>query len=221
MTVATWAFAALGAGLLGWIGPVVMARLPASRDAGPETPSYGSIAAAPRLSMWLAVGAVVLVTIVGFGVPAALLPAWVVACGVGSWLFYIDWRTQLLPTRILVPLWVALLLVILVEAWLAADATIAVRALIASLIAYGVFWLFWWAAGLWRPGSFGFGDVRFAAPLGLVLGSCGGWSAVAGLYLGILIGGVAGLVLKTRGHDGGSAFGPWLLLGAVLGPLVS
>jgi leader peptidase (prepilin peptidase)/N-methyltransferase len=221
MTVSTWASAALGAGVLGWIGPFVIAKLPPSRDAGPDTPGYRSIADVPRLSVWLALGAVGLVTIVGFGVPADLLAAWVVVCGVGTWLFYIDWRTQLLPTRILVPLWVVTLLAIVVEAWLAADAAVVVRAVIASLAAYAVFWLFWWTAGLWRPGSFGFGDVRLAAPLGLVLGSGGGWTVVVGLYLGILIGGVAGLVLKARGHHGGSALGPWMLLGAVLGPLVS
>lgn len=219
MSVSVWALAALGAGVLGWVGPLVIARLPASPDADAATPGYRDIAAVPYLSAWLAGGAMVLVSIVWVAVPAHLLPAWVVLCGVGSWLFYIDWRTQLLPTRVIAPLYGVALLVIGAEAWLAADGRILIRAVVASLFAYGIFWSFWWVAGLWQAGSFGFGDVRFSAPLGLVLGSVGGLTALAGLYLGILIGGVAGLVLRSRGHHQGLALGPWMLLGAVLGPL--
>jgi leader peptidase (prepilin peptidase)/N-methyltransferase len=221
MTVGTWALAAVCAGLLGWMGPFVIARLPESADAGPETPSYRSVAAFPRLSAWLAAGAAVLATVAVLGVPARLLPAWVVICGVGSWLFYIDWRMQLLPTRIILPLDAVVLVLVTCEAWRAGDWGILLRAVAASLIAYALFWLFWWAAGLWRPGSFGFGDVRFAAPLGLALGSVGTWTVVVGLYLGILIGGVAGLVLKRRGKEGGLALGPWMLLGAVLGTIAT
>jgi len=115
----------------------------------------------------------------------------------------------------------ATLAVVAIEAWWAGEASIVVRAVIASAIAFAVFWVFWWVAELWRSGGFGFGDVRFAAPLGLVLGTGGDWAAPVGLYLGILIGGVVGLVLKARGHDDAFALGPWLLVGAVFGPVVS
>jgi len=216
-----WVLAALVAGALGWVGPYVIRRLPPSVDAGPETPSYQVLAGAPRLSAWLALGAGVLVTIVGTAVPSVLLPAWTVVCGVGIWLAYVDARTNLLPTRIVWPLYVATLTVVAVEAWLSGQPTIVVRAVIASAIAFAVFWVFWWVAELWRSGGFGFGDVRFAAPLGLVLGTGGDWAAPVGLYLGILIGGVVGLVLKGRGHDDAFALGPWLLVGAVFGPVVS
>ena len=221
MTLGSWALAALCAGALGWVGPYVIGLLPPSPDARPETPSYQVLARVPRLSAWLALGAIVLVTIVASGVPANLLPAWTVVCGVGAWLAYIDGRTNLLPTRIVWPLYGATLAVIAAEAWLAGEASIVGRAVIASLIAFGVFWVFWWVAELWKSGGFGFGDVRFAAPLGLVLGTAGDWAAPVGLYLGILIGGVVGLVLKSRGHDDAFALGPWLLVGAVLGPVVA
>jgi leader peptidase (prepilin peptidase)/N-methyltransferase len=216
-----WAGAALGAGLLGWIGPYVIRRLPASPDAAPDAPSYCDIAGVPHLSVWLAGGAALLATITSVGLPANQLPAWVVLCGVGSWLFYIDGRMQLLPTRVIAPLYAASFVLVGAEAWHAGDWGIVARAVVASLAAYAVFWSFWWVAGLWRPGSFGFGDVRFAAVLGLVLGSVGVWVVIAGLYLGILIGGVAGLVLKSRGRNEGSALGPWMLLGAVFGTLVA
>lgn len=219
MTIGSWALAAVCAGVLGWVGPLVIARLPASRDAGPDTPTYPAIAGVPRLSLWLAVAAIVLVTIVGVAVPTALLPAWTVVCGIGSWLAYIDARTQLLPTRIVWPLYLVTLVVIAIEAWLAADAWIAARAVVASALAFGAFWLFWWVGEIWKAGGFGYGDVRFAAPLGLVLGSVGAWPTAVGLYLGILIGGIVGVVLKSRGHDEAFALGPWLLVGAVLGPV--
>jgi leader peptidase (prepilin peptidase)/N-methyltransferase len=220
MTMGTWAMAALGAGVLGAVGPYVIRLLPPSPDAELETPSYQALARAPRLNMWLALGAVVLVTVVASSVPSHLLPAWTLLCGAGIWLAYIDARTNLLPTRIVWPLYAATLVVVGLESWLAHDASIVVRGFIASLVAFGVFWVFWWAAELWKAGGFGFGDVRFAAPLGLVLGTGSGWAAPVGLYLGILIGGVVGVVLKSRGRDDAFALGPWLLLGAVLGPVV-
>jgi leader peptidase (prepilin peptidase)/N-methyltransferase len=216
-----WALGVLGAGALGWVGPYVIRLLPPSKDAGPETPSYQVLARRPWLSAWLALGAVVLVTIVSSAVPALLLPAWTLVCGVGIWLAYIDWQTNLLPTRIVWPLYTVTLVAVVVEAWLAGEANIVVRAVIASLLAFGVFWSFWWVAELWRSGGFGFGDVRFAAPLGLVLGTAGDWAAPIGLYLGILLGGVVGIVLKSRGHDDAFALGPWLLVGAAFGPLVA
>ena len=221
MTIGSWALAALVAGILGWLGPLVIARLPASRDAGPETPTYPAIAQVPRLGLWLAVGAIVLVTIVALAVPISLVPAWTIVCGVGTWLAYIDARTQLLPTRIVWPLYLATLLVVAIEAWLTADVWMVARAVAASAIAFGAFWLFWWVGELWKAGGFGYGDVRLSAPLGLVLGSVGGWAAPAGLYLGIIIGGVAGLVLKARGHNEEFALGPWMVLGAALGPGVT
>jgi len=206
---------------LGWVGPYAIRLLPPSKDAGRETPSYQELARRPRLSAWLALGAVVLVTIVSSAVPALLLPAWALVCGVGIWLAYIDWQTNLLPTRIVWPLYTVTLVAVGVEAWLAGEANIVVRAVIASILAFGVFWIFWWVAELWKSGGFGFGDVRFAAPLGLVLGTAGDWAAPIGLYLGILLGGVVGIVLKTRGRDDAFALGPWLLVGAVLGPVVA
>lgn len=210
--------AALCAGTLGWLGPSVIARLPESPTAESDAPAYPEIAAVPRLGLWLALGAVVMVTIVGIAVPTNLLPAWVVLCGVGSWLAYIDGRTRLLPTRIVWPLAAATLAVVGMEAWLAADAELLVRSAIAGTLSFAVFWIFWWFGGFFRGGGFGYGDVRFSAPLGLALGSVGGGAAAVGLYAGILIGGVVGIVLKANGRNDAFALGPWLLLGAVLAP---
>lgn len=218
MTLGTWALAALCAGALGWLGPHVIARLPASPDAEGDAPTYQELSEIPRLDAWLALGAVVLVSIVAFAVPWYLLPAWVVVCGVGIWLAYIDARTRLLPTRIVWPLYALVLLAVGAEAAFTGDLSLLVRALMASAIAFGVFWLFWWFGGFFRGGGFGYGDVRFSAPLGVALGSVGGWAAAVGLYAGILIGGVVGIALKASGRNDAFALGPCLLLGAVAAP---
>lgn len=221
MAFGGWILAALMAAGLGWVGRPVMVLLPESPDATPHSPSPLAISRTPHLSWWLAGAAFVQVAIVAVAIPTHLLPAWVIVCGVGTWLAYIDWYTHVLPTRIVVPLFAVAALVVLLEAWLVADAQIFVRALAASALAFGSFWCFWWIADRWRPGSFGFGDVRFAAPLGLVLGSLGPWAAPIGLYLGFAIGAIFGLALKARGHQEGFAFGPAMLAGAVVGAVLS
>jgi len=221
MAIGGCVLAALCAGALGWIGRPVLVLLPDSADADPQTPSNRSISRAPRLAWWLAGVAAALIVVVTFSVPLFVLPAWIVVCGVGTWLAYIDWRTQLLPTRIIVPLWAVTFVIILLEAWLASDVWIVLRALAASALGYGFFYLFWWMATKRRPGSFGFGDVRFSAPLALALGSVGVHAALVGLYMGFVVGAVVGVTMKLRGHTGGFAFGPSMLVGAVLGLVIT
>ena len=221
MAVGGWILAALMAAGLGWMGRPVMVLLPASPDAAPLSPTPLAISRTPHLGWWLAGAAFVQVAIVAATIPAHVLPAWVLVCGVGTWLAYIDWHTHVLPTRIVAPLFAIAAVVVLVESWMVADVRIFVRALAASALAFGSFWCFWWIADRLRPGSFGFGDVRFSAPLGLVLGSLGPWAAPVGLYLGFVVGAVLGLVLKARGRQGGFAFGPAMLAGAVIGAVLS
>jgi leader peptidase (prepilin peptidase)/N-methyltransferase len=221
MAIGGWVLAALVAAGLGWIGRPVMVLLPESPDAPPDAPSPIAISRTPHLGWWLSGAAFAQVVVLAATIPAHLLPAWIIVCGVGTWLAYIDWHTRVLPTRIVVPLYAATAFVILLEAWLVADQRIFVRALAASALAFGSFWALWWVAERRRPGSFGFGDVRFAAPLGLVLGSLGPWAAPVGLYLGFVVGAVLALVLKARGQHEGFAFGPALLAGAVAGAVLS
>lgn len=221
MAIGGWILAALMAAGLGWVGRPVMVLLPESPDAAPHSPSPLAISRTPHLGWWLAGAAFVQVGIVAAAVPAHLLPAWILVCGVGTWLAYIDWHTHVLPTRIVAPLFAAAAFVVLMEAWLVADRWIFLRALAASALAFGSFWCFWWIADQRSPGSFGFGDVRFSASLGLVLGSISPWAAPIGLYLGFVVGAVVGLALKARGHTGGFAFGPAMLAGAVVGAVLT
>jgi leader peptidase (prepilin peptidase)/N-methyltransferase len=221
MAIGGLVLAALLAAGLGWMGRPVMVLLPESPDAAPRSPSPIAISRTPHLGWWLSGVAFIQVVIVASAVPAHLLPAWIVVCGVGTWLAYLDWHTHLLPTWIVAPLLAVTAFIVLIEAWLVADVAIFTRALAASALAFGSFWCLWWIAERWRPGSFGFGDVRFSAPLGLVLGSLGFWVAPLGLYLGFVVGAVLALVMKARGHQGGYPFGPAMLAGAVIGAVMA
>ena len=221
MAIGGLVLAALMAAGLGWMGRPVMVLLPESPDSAPHTPSPIAISRTPHLGWWLAGAAFAQVVIVALAIPTHLLPAWIIVCGVGTWLAYIDWHTRVLPTRIIAPLFAVTAFVVLLEAWLVADVSIFLRGLAGSALAFGSFWCLWWIADRRRSGSFGFGDVRFSAPLGMVLGSLGPWAAPVGLYLGFVVGAVIGLVLKARGQSDGFAFGPAMLAGAVIGAVLS
>jgi leader peptidase (prepilin peptidase)/N-methyltransferase len=220
MTIGGWMIVALAAGVLGWIGQPVMMLLPDSADAAPDMPRYADVARKPNLAWWLAGGAAVATLIVAFVVPLYLMPAWLVMCGVGAWLAFIDWHTTLLPKRIVYALSLAVAVLVTAEAWLAADSRILWRALLAGGGAFLVFYLFWMIAGRWRPGSFGYGDVRLSFPLGMTLGSVGIGVAFYGLYTGFVLGAIAGLMMRRQGLSGAFAFGPWMVAGAVLGPVI-
>ncbi len=221
MAIGGWVLAALMAAGLGWLGRPVMVLLPESPDAAPSSPSPNTISQTPHLGRWLAGVAFVQAAILAATIPVHLLPAWIVVCGVGTWLAYIDWRTRVLPTRIVAPLFAVVAFVVLIEAWLVSDVWIFVGAMLAGGLAFGAFWGLWWFAERRRPGSFGFGDVRFAAPLGVALGSLGPWAAPVGLYLGFVMGAVLGLILKSRGEAENFAFGPAMLAGAVIGAMLA
>ncbi|MFL6089786.1 MAG: prepilin peptidase [Aeromicrobium sp.] len=220
MAIGGWILAAFIAGVLGWIGRPVMVLLPESPDAAPYAPSPVAISRVRNLEWWLAGVAVALVTVLVIALPYYLLPAWIVVCGVGTWLAYIDWHTKVLPTRIVLPLFVATFVVVALEAWLAANRGILLRGIAGSAFAYGSFWALWWIAEQRKKGSFGFGDVRFAAPLGMALGTVSPWAAPVGLYLGFVVGAVIGLSQRAKGDGDGFAFGPAMMAGAVIGAVI-
>lgn len=221
MAIGGWVLAALAAGAIGWIGQPIMMLLPESADANPGAPRYRDIARSDNVAWWLA-GAAALAAVVGaVVVPMFLMPAWLVMCGIGAWLAVIDWHTRLLPTTIVHALGVATSVLVALEAWIASDWTILWRGLVAGSGAFLIFYVLWWVSDRRRPGSFGYGDVRLAAPLGLTLGSIGVEAACIGLYTAFVLGAVAGLVRRGRGEREGFAFGPWMVAGAALGPAIS
>ena len=67
----------------------------------------------------------------------------------------------------------------------------------------------------------GYGDVRLSGVLGIVLGYLGWGELLLGVYAGFLLGGIGGVVLSALRIVERKVypFGPFMLLGAVVGVL--
>lgn len=124
----------------------------------------------------------------------------------------VDLRTKRLPNRILFPAAAAAIVLLLASAVLEAPS----RALVAIGIGASgllLFGLVWFA----RPAALGYGDVKLAGLLGLVVGWYGPMSALLALVAAFLSAAVVAVALLMRGRGRGSemAFGPFLTLGAI------
>jgi leader peptidase (prepilin peptidase)/N-methyltransferase len=133
---------------------------------------------------------------------------------IGVALAVIDWRTRLLPTRLIAPAYAVTVVAVLV-AWLvdSRDAQDLGRTALGWLIYGGMFFLLWFI----YPRGLGYGDVRLSGVLGLALGWLGWAELLLGIWSGLLLGGILGglLSLVTRRRD--YPFGPFMLAGALLG----
>lgn len=222
-----WLAAALLAGVLGaaaaWLGPRAIAALPESTTEphpdDPPRPSYAAVAAKPGLAPALALTAGLAGALagasVGLGWPLVHLVVAVPTCTV---LAYVDWRTRLLPSRLVLPL-TAVLLVLVAAEWLVErDTEVLVRCLLGLVVVRSVFWVLWWlhASGL------GFGDVRLAAALALVLARLGWPELLLGLWAAFPLSSLPWLLVALLRRDRSvlkrhQPLGPFLALGALLG----
>ncbi|MDR1015898.1 MAG: A24 family peptidase [Coriobacteriales bacterium] len=121
----------------------------------------------------------------------------------------IDWRRRIIPNRLLlafaaVALFDIAFLVLSGSSW---QDLILDRLLGSVLIATPLF-----ALTLWRPVSFGMGDVKLVAAAGFSLGTAGNCVAFA---IACLLGSFYGLILlfRRRGRKATFAFGPALCFG--------
>ena len=127
----------------------------------------------------------------------------------------VDWRTRLLPTRVIWPSFGAVAVGVLVAAVVTGDGDDLVRAGLGALIAFGLFYVLWFI----YPKGLGFGDVRLSAVLGLALGYLGWSQLLVGVYAGFLLGAVigSGLSLLKLVDRKGYPFGPFMLVGVIVG----
>ena len=220
-------------GLLGGaVGPAVIARLPepelaeAPEDGEQDEGSwrriapaytktaYADLATRPHLAAMLAVSGAVLGALLGarLGWSTDLLVV-LPLVPPGVWLCYVDWRTTFLPTRIIAPMYVVVVVLVPVAALLDGDWTDARRALIGWAL-YGGWYLLNW---LLTPG-YGYGDVRLSGVLGIALGWLGWSELVLGLVGGVFLVGVGGLllVLLRIVDRARNPAGPHLLIAAVV-----
>lgn len=140
------------------------------------------------------------------------LALFVIACR----LVVIDIRTHRLPNRIVLPTLAALVVVGGVDAMITGDSTAMIRAAWGMLILGG----FYAALRLLSREGMGGGDVKLAAVIGLILG-WHSWQALAvGAASAFVLGALFAVsLMMLRRADGSTriAFGPWMLLGALLG----
>jgi leader peptidase (prepilin peptidase)/N-methyltransferase len=127
----------------------------------------------------------------------------------------VDWRRRLLPTFVIARLYVVLLALVLVGWAVTRDTGAVVHAALGWLVYGGLFALLWFV----YPRGLGFGDVRLAGVLGIALGWLGWAPLLVGIYAGLILGGVLGLVLTLLKviDRRNNPFGPYMVIGALVG----
>jgi leader peptidase (prepilin peptidase) / N-methyltransferase len=190
-------------------------------DEGPKEP-YADLGALPRLPLLTAAVSGVAGALIGWvtGLDWLLLLLLPLA-PVGTLLAVVDFRTRLLPRVVVIPATLAAIGYGLVAWPLTGDSESLVRGLIGMVAARAVFWILWFI----RSAGMGFGDVRLSALLGFVLAYVGWPEYALGLYSGFLLFALPGLLLALLRRDRSMLkkaypFGPFLLLGALLGIVV-
>lgn len=128
----------------------------------------------------------------------------------------IDVDTHRLPNRIVLPMYPVLIVLLTVASALTGDWVALLRGVGGLLLLGGVYL----GLALAVPRGMGFGDVKLAGVLGLVLAYLGWGPLAVGAFGAFLLGGTFGIVLlivRRAGRATGIPFGPWMLLGAWVG----
>jgi leader peptidase (prepilin peptidase)/N-methyltransferase len=212
--------AAAGCGLAGLVVPAIVRAVPEpvrEPDDEPKEP-YADIAALPGVAWKSALASAVAGGLVALAVGATwqllvLLP--LVPIGVA--LALVDWRTRLLPTRVIAPTYALVVVAVLVVWAVTGETSDLTRAALGWLVAGAFFFALWFV----HPRGLGYGDVRLSGVLGIALGHVGWAELLVGIYAGFLVGGVLGLLLSRLRvvERTGYPFGPFMLVGAVAGLL--
>lgn len=128
----------------------------------------------------------------------------------GPWLAAVDFDVMRIPNRVLAPTAILTVAAVLAIALSSQSWSGAILSAIGALLSGGVF------AGIHfaTHGDIGFGDVKLAATIGLALGPLG----LGAVWIAMLAGSIAALIwARTSRTSGTMPYGPWLLLGALLG----
>jgi leader peptidase (prepilin peptidase)/N-methyltransferase len=150
--------------------------------------------------------------------PASLIPAEVALAPILAVAAAIDRRWHRLPDLLTLPATAFTAALVAVAAAIEDDVGLLTGAVIGALILGGILL----AVHLLSPAGMGFGDVKLALPIGLVVGAGGAGAVLDALLAALVFGAVAGLVTLVRHRDRRRpfAFGPCLCAGAVLALLV-
>jgi len=135
---------------------------------------------------------------------------------IGISLMLIDLQHKRLPDPIVLAGYLVMAAFVLAPGLLMDRSGDVVRALISGAALFALYFLML----IVYPGGMGFGDVKLAGLLGLVLGWVGYGALAVGAFGAFLLGGAftIGLLVTGRARRGTAIpFGPWMIAGAVVG----
>lgn len=209
----------------GWLGPARCA--PCAAPGTPAAPGAGTAAGTPGPGpAGYAPGVLApLVTVVACVALAAATGArpeligWLALAPVAVLLAVVDRRVHRLPDPLTLPLAAAAVVLLGCAALLPGHAGSWTSGLLGGLALGGFYFLLF----LINPNGMGFGDVKLALALGVVLGWYGWTVLFLGGFAGFLFGAAYGLslvLLRRAGRRTGIPFGPFMIAGALAGLLV-
>ena len=149
-----------------------------------------------------------------------LLPVLLVFAAAATVLAIVDLVELRLPNAVIVPTVVAVAVLLVLASWLTGEWQRLLWALAGGTGMFAVYLVL----ALISPKSMGMGDVKLAAPIGLLLGWWGLGVWLVGLLAAFIVGGVVALValaLRRVTLRGSIPFGPSMLAGAMIAVLLA
>ncbi|MFP1629223.1 prepilin peptidase [Streptomyces sp. 5K101] len=163
-----------------------------------------------------AVTALLCLTLAASTGPRPELAVWLLATPAAVLLALVDRRVHRLPDQLTLPLAAASAALLGLAELLPHDGGSWPTALLGGLALGAVYFLLF----LINPNGMGFGDVKLALSLGVVLGWYGWVVLFLGAFAGFLLGSLYGLslmLLRRAGRKTAIPFGPFMITGALLG----
>jgi leader peptidase (prepilin peptidase) / N-methyltransferase len=194
---------------------------PAAGDPAPAEvkPLYADLAARPHLAVRASLASLGAGALLGAATGWDWPLVWLVPLvPVAVALSFVDWHTRLLPRLVVLPATLATVVAMLAVGLATGERDALVRALVAMVAVRSFFWLLWFV----RSAGMGFGDVRLAALVGLVLGWVGWGTVAVGVWIGFVAFAVPGVLLAVVRRDRALLrqafpFGPFMAAGALVG----